>query len=173
MERYNEGKPELSNILYFDHALDELARVCSSGRLKYEDEADGTPNWKSGDPFPQNTFVDSALRHLRDLVNGDGVDEESGKAHLAHAAWNCLAALYHFFPILDDIEEVDLVFSLTTFELHEALEYIDAISTCCTEPNYFISTSEEPPDLEFEKDLIIECVSCDTQANLLWDRDTA
>ena len=56
--RFNEGKPKLSELLYFANALEDLAAVCSQGAIKYD-----SGNWLKGGK-PLNEYLDSAMRHL-------------------------------------------------------------------------------------------------------------
>ena len=96
--RYNTGKPDISQIDKFGSALDKLASVMSQGAIKYEDD-----NWLLGGK-PVEEYLQSARRHHRAFVNGEIYDPDSGNHHLAHAAWNYLAALRLLFddaPVLD------------------------------------------------------------------------
>lgn len=92
--RHNEGKPQLSHILEFDGALDELARVCEHGAVKYD-----RGNWKKGGPNAELfSLLDSAMRHAKKRANGEVFDTDpkmKNVRHLAQVAWNALAALYH------------------------------------------------------------------------------
>lgn len=93
--RHNTGKPQLSHLLEFDGALDELARVCEHGAAKY-----ARGNWKKGGPNASlESLTDSALRHAKKRMNGEVFDTDPkmhGQVrHLAQVAWNALAALYH------------------------------------------------------------------------------
>jgi hypothetical protein len=95
MMRYNEGKPELSHVLEFPTMLEEWARVCAVGARKYE-----RGNWKLGGR-PREEFLDSAMRHLLAMANGEEFyreHDENGEeinvviSHAAAVVWN-LAAL--------------------------------------------------------------------------------
>lgn len=88
--RHNAGKAELSHILEFADALDELAEVCRKGAIKY-----ARGNWKRGGAnVTLQSLCDSALRHMRAALAGELRDEELGTMHVAQAAWNMLAATY-------------------------------------------------------------------------------
>jgi len=63
-------------------ALRRLARHYENGACKY-----GARNWEKGQPLSR--FIDSAIRHLYNFLEG-GRDED----HLAAAAWNALAAIH-------------------------------------------------------------------------------
>jgi hypothetical protein len=79
--RYNEGKPELSQIDL--NYLTDCARVLSFGEQKY-----GRDNWKKG--FPMSKLLDSLLRHVSALQRGEFIDEESGIDHIGHIQANAM-----------------------------------------------------------------------------------
>src|SRR3990167_899492 len=81
--RHNEGKPALSYLLTFPHALEGLAKVCMHGEKKYE-----RFNYLKGAPVQQ--YVDCLLRHLNAFYNGEDVDPDSGNEHVDHVVWNAL-----------------------------------------------------------------------------------
>ncbi len=94
MMRFNEGKPELSYVLEFPTMLKELAQVCAVGAQKYE-----RGNWKLGGR-PREQFLDSAMRHLVALANGEefyrekdkeGVEIDQLISHAAAVVWNLAA----------------------------------------------------------------------------------
>ncbi len=88
--RHNAGKPELSYVLEFEAALDELAEVSRKGAIKY-----ARGNWKKGGAnVTLQSLCDSALRHMRSALAGELRDKELGTLHIAQAAWNMLAATY-------------------------------------------------------------------------------
>lgn len=62
--------------------LEELARTCNEGANKY-----GDFNWESG--MPVHDLLNHALRHIYKYLSGD-----RSEPHLAHAAWNVLAAIH-------------------------------------------------------------------------------
>ena len=68
----------------FPNALLEVAKVGTFGAQRYSNNG-----WKSV-PNGVNRYRSAAYRHL--LSNGF-LDNDSNLPHLAHAAWNCLAAL--------------------------------------------------------------------------------
>ena len=72
--------------------LEEVAKVYGFGEKKYPD-VNGWPNWRNGYDW---RFTYGALhRHISAFWQGEDVDPESGKHHLAHAAWH-LATLFVF-----------------------------------------------------------------------------
>jgi hypothetical protein len=66
-----------------------MAQTLMYGATKYPDSPDGTPNYKKywGDKTVK-VCLDSALRHLYALAEGEVLDPESGLHHAAHAAVN-------------------------------------------------------------------------------------
>jgi len=97
--RYNEDKPELSEILQFDNGLEALAKVMSQGGVKYAHR-----NWLKGGK-PDQEYMDSAMRHLLSIAGGEHYDADTGCTHAAHVAWNMLAMLrlnYTDVPVLDE-----------------------------------------------------------------------
>lgn len=95
--RFNEGKKRFS-IAPFG-AIEQVMAVGEFGAKKYGDR-----NYQKG--LPISSFLDSAFRHafVQFLIKGEDNDQESGLPHLAHAAWNLLAALEQMqrLPKLDD-----------------------------------------------------------------------
>lgn len=87
-DRYNEGKPQISYPLSARYALEGIAKVMEYGAIKYDRD-----NWKKG--LDLNSTLDSLLRHITKLLDGEEVDEESGLPHLDHIACNALFAAYH------------------------------------------------------------------------------
>lgn len=62
--------------------LRRLAETCAEGAEKY-----GDYNWEKG--MPISDLANHAIRHLYKFLEGDRSED-----HLAHAAWNCLAACH-------------------------------------------------------------------------------
>lgn len=75
-----EGKGRFDLIPFYP--LERLAQHYENGAIKYEDR-----NWEKGQPISQ--YLDSALRHLNKLNNGD-VDED----HAAATVWNVFAFMW-------------------------------------------------------------------------------
>ena len=101
-DRFNEGKPKLSYVLEFLNATREIAGVSEFGATKYSRN-----NYKKGLPYTET--IDAALRHITKFLDGEDFDNESGKHHMAHAAWNCMALLefYYTHPEFDDRGDED------------------------------------------------------------------
>jgi dTDP-4-dehydrorhamnose reductase len=66
--------------------LDDLAQAMAAGAAKY-----GRASWMA--PGGEAIYLDAALRHIRAHTLGEVVDDESGAAHLAHAAASVLISL--------------------------------------------------------------------------------
>lgn len=85
--RFNAGKPQLSEIMLFDTALDDLAKVMEMGGIKYE-----PGNWLKGG-WTAKQYLDCAVRHIRDHMTKGLYDADLGTKHIAQAVWNLLAAM--------------------------------------------------------------------------------
>jgi len=82
--KMDQGKTRAALVLQdFGPALLRVADVGTFGAEKY------TPHGWLSVPDGEARYLDAAMRHL--LKRGD--DPDSGIDHLAHAAWNILAAL--------------------------------------------------------------------------------
>lgn len=75
--KYDSEKPDYS--LLPPHALDELVKVLTMGKLKYSRE-----NWRLLEDG-ENRYFAAAQRHLWALRKGETYDPESGLHHAAHA----------------------------------------------------------------------------------------
>ena len=60
----------------------ELAEVYGKGAEKYSDR-----NWEKG--YAWHLSYDALQRHIHQWVMGESTDPETGRHHLAHAAWHC------------------------------------------------------------------------------------
>lgn len=63
-------------------AIIRLSKHFENGASKYDER-----NWEKG--IPMHSFIDSALRHLMNYLDGQA-DED----HLCAAAWNCMCAMW-------------------------------------------------------------------------------
>lgn len=88
-ERYNEGKPQLSYIFDVMPALLDMVAVLEFGANKY-----ARNNWKKG--FPKDKLVDSLMRHINAMYQGEDVDPESGLPHVGHILCNAAFLGYHY-----------------------------------------------------------------------------
>lgn len=85
--RYNNDKPQLSELLQFGSALSKLAKVLEHGGIKYEPR-----NWLKGGK-PDEEYLSAAMRHMQAYAEGEQFDSETGCHHIAHASWNLMALL--------------------------------------------------------------------------------
>ena len=76
--RVGKGRYDLISPL----ALRRLALVYERGAKKYGDH-----NWVKGQPVGR--YVDSALRHILQYLEGDRTED-----HIAQAAWNCFSIMH-------------------------------------------------------------------------------
>lgn len=79
--RYNAGKAEYSMLDL--KCLEQCVRVLEFGAKKY-----ARNNWKKG--MPTSKIIDSMLRHLACLLEGEVLDSESGLSHLGHIQCNAM-----------------------------------------------------------------------------------
>jgi hypothetical protein len=79
--RYNQGKLEYSMLDLTK--LAEAVKVLMFGKQKYARD-----NWKKG--MNTSSIIDSLMRHLSAIQNGEVIDPESGLSHLGHLQCNAL-----------------------------------------------------------------------------------
>ena len=98
--RHNTGKAQLSLVLEARHALEGMAAVLEFGAKKY-----ARGNWHKG--LPHADICDSLLRHISRYLEGEDIDEESGKPHVDHIFCNAmfLAQGFRTHPELDNRSE--------------------------------------------------------------------
>jgi predicted PolB exonuclease-like 3'-5' exonuclease len=89
----NQGLKYDENKLRYDliptGPLEDLAKVYSFGAEKYGDN-----NWQWLEDY-ENRYYAAMLRHIVAWRQGETNDKESKIHHLAHAAWNCFALIWH------------------------------------------------------------------------------
>jgi len=93
--KLDDGKPPLS--LMSRVWLWEVGEVLGHGAKKY-----AAHNWRLG--LKQSRLLDAALRHITAYMDGEDLDPESGRSHLAHASC-CLMFAFEMsktHPQLDD-----------------------------------------------------------------------
>lgn len=81
----DDGKPPLAYIPW--KALDEIAQVQAYGHRKYHDYN----NYRKGMEIGRN--LSCAMRHIGKYMEGQDLDEESKRNHLAHAACRIMFVL--------------------------------------------------------------------------------
>jgi hypothetical protein len=74
--------------------LVRVARTCAEGAARY-----GVGNWLRG--IPVSDLVNHAIRHMYLYLAGDRSED-----HLAHAAWNLLAACHMEWTNIDMVDVV-------------------------------------------------------------------
>jgi len=87
--KYDGGKPCVYQglILYFPRACLHVADVSTFGAAKY-----AWNGWSAvDDGF--NRYKNAQYRHALYREMGEQIDPDSKKLHLAHEAWNAMAAL--------------------------------------------------------------------------------
>jgi len=77
----DDGKTLAATLLDFAYALDGVADVATFGANKYTREGWATV------PDGEARYMDALFRHLL-ASRHEELDPESGRSHLAHAAWN-------------------------------------------------------------------------------------
>ena len=84
--KYDQGKLRWDLLPFRE--LDQVADIYTFGSIKYE-----ANSWQN---VEKERYHAALLRHISKYMQGEVLDEESQKHHLAHAAWNCLALLYNY-----------------------------------------------------------------------------
>lgn len=84
--RFNEGKLRWS-LVHFK-SLEPFVRVLEFGATKY-----GDYNWQKG--LNKKEILESMMRHLTALFDGEKYDKESGLHHIGHII--CNGMFYIFF----------------------------------------------------------------------------
>lgn len=97
--KYDEGKPNLSLVFGgFNKALLDVGYIGTFGARKY------TPNgWKDVENLYER-YSSALLRHMFAAMSSrvkDIYDNETGRLHLAHVAWNALALTEHMLKAID------------------------------------------------------------------------
>ena len=90
--RFNEGKLQWSLVHY--KSLEPLVRVMMYGAKKYAPE-----NWKN--QMDRQQILNSMMRHVAALIDGEQIDAESQELHIGHIMANAMFWQYHneqWFP---------------------------------------------------------------------------
>lgn len=84
--RYNEDKLRWSLVDW--KSMEPMIQVLEFGAKKYEED-----NWKK--PMDKKQILNSAMRHLIAMMNGEEIDQESGLPHVGHLMCNAMFYSYH------------------------------------------------------------------------------
>jgi len=85
-DRYNTGKRKWS-LVHFK-SLEPMVEVLEFGATKYAPD-----NWKKG--LDKKEILESMMRHMAALMDGEDKDSESGISHMGHIMRN--AMFYNYF----------------------------------------------------------------------------
>jgi len=91
--RYNEGKEKWS-LVHFK-SLKPMVDVLEFGAKKYSPD-----NWKKG--LDRNEILESMMRHLTALMDGEEIDKESGLSHIGHIQCNAMFYSFHYTIIKEE-----------------------------------------------------------------------
>ena len=94
--RYNEGKRNWSLVNW--KSLEPMVEVLEYGAKKYTTikngvTISGADNWKKG--LDKKQILDSMMRHLTSLIDGEDIDSESNLKHTGHLFCNLM--FYNYF----------------------------------------------------------------------------
>lgn len=84
-DRYNDGKLKWSYVNF--KALEPMVQVLMFGAQKYSPF-----NWQKG--LQKDEILESAMRHLTKMIDGEINDPESGLPHIGHLMCNCMFYQY-------------------------------------------------------------------------------
>jgi hypothetical protein len=96
--KFDQGKLRY-DLLPWD-CVEQVVDILTYGAEKYAAE-----DWKIVDDA-KNRYFSALLRHLVAYKQGEDLDQESGKLHLAHMATNALFLLWFNMQKKEDIETV-------------------------------------------------------------------
>ncbi len=84
--RFNEGKPQWS-LVHFDSLL-PMVRTLEFGAKKYAPN-----NWMK--PMDKKKILESMMRHLAAIMDGQEIDPETGISHMGNIQCNAMFYNYH------------------------------------------------------------------------------
>jgi len=96
-----DPKKQAGDLKHPLHLLPTVALVQTAHVLKLGADKYGVYNWRESADVKASTYTAAIFRHLVQYMDGEDVDEESGKSHLAHIMATC--------SILLDADSVDNV----------------------------------------------------------------
>lgn len=85
--RYNTGKLQWS-LVHFK-SMEPMVKVLEFGAKKYAPK-----NWMK--PMDKKVILESMMRHMSALMDGEDVDPESGISHMGHIQCNSMFYNYHY-----------------------------------------------------------------------------
>lgn len=102
-KKYNEGKLMLAQFYkHFPNAYKAMVDNATYGFEKYKEDIND-PNWKKNEIWE---YEDALFRHFTSYLEGEKIDKESGKKHLAAVIWNA-CVLYELNEIKDKNDMVN------------------------------------------------------------------
>lgn len=123
----------------FANALEQVVKVGTDGAAKYSDDG-----WKQVENGKER-YLDALGRHLLAFQKGEAHDPMSGSHHLAHVAWNALAAL--------ELMSNMVVFKMTDEQYEKLNRVLDACKGCEWTPDEiarlseFLAPDDEPAEI--------------------------
>jgi len=94
-DRYNDGKARWGLVHW--KSLIPLVQVLEFGAKKYSEW-----NWSKG--LDRKEILESMMRHLTALMDGEEFDSESKLHHIGHIM--CNAMFYSYFNVKHEVSEV-------------------------------------------------------------------
>jgi hypothetical protein len=105
--RYNDGKLQWG-LVHFK-SLEPMIQVLEFGAKKYAPD-----NWKK--QMDRKKLLESAMRHMAALMDGQENDPETGLSHIGHLMCNALFYSYHFAIKKDDLVSSDSNTGIARFD---------------------------------------------------------
>jgi len=84
-----DPKKQAGDLKHPLHLLPTVALVQTAHVLKLGADKYGVYNWRESAGVKASTYTAAIFRHLVQYMDGEDVDEESGKSHLAHIMATC------------------------------------------------------------------------------------
>lgn len=81
-----------------------MLMIAASGPMAQGAEKYGPYNWRTGPKIHLSLYLEAIMRHLLMVMDGQDLDKDSGKLHLAHIAATCAVILdaYACGQLVDD-----------------------------------------------------------------------
>lgn len=94
------SKPGITNVP--PAALLHIGQVMDHGSDKYE-----RFNWRTDKVF-LSVYLNAAFRHLAQIIDGEWLDEDSGKPHAAHiaAGMSVILDAMEMDQLIDDLDDI-------------------------------------------------------------------